>query len=119
MERYESILKAMREVKRLLVEDKAKELYLVSDAYQESFFITEDSFHAKEIISTHYFDNCSDDDPEWYARNIVVVEYMERDMEWQSRYPMLAKKFKRSILAKNVNRRKKSAEAEYSVSFNI
>lgn len=113
MEKFEYLKPAMRYIQSI-IEDSEK-LYLMSDYYQEHFFVTDDRSELEELVDKDFYSDPGN--VEEHADNYklwVFVLGIEKTL-----YPHTFKKFKSTYLSNNHIRGKTAIVGEVQAIFSV
>lgn len=121
MKKFDSLKNALREVRKQATDLEAtyERVFLVTDYWQEEFYVSGDAFDIGEELEKDFIENHSDTTPDDLASGCKAFEYLLA--ENKELYPRVFKDSKiPSFKTKTpLIRRKIRVTPEYSVSFNL
>lgn len=120
MKRFDSIIEAMREVRKASNNlDVNEEIFLAVDYWGDTYYVSDDAWDVGSVITKDYCENHTDSSPERVADEWKVIEYCRA--EKKATYPYTYEKAKKPSFKSDVEliRKYGSISPEYSVDFNI
>lgn len=118
MKEFESVLEAMRYIKRELPNvEYMEELYLMHNTYTNEYFVSDDESELEKEIEEDWYNGGCEDNPDKHVKDFKVWTYVAS--ENKERWPILYEDYKPSALSKLHIRGLANVSGEVVASFTV